>query len=362
MALKGGCLRSAVLAGLLLAGCEDPGRSDRSASTATAPDSKPGAAPAECRRADALPESAPLQIAVVPMGSTHEFWKAIRAGAERAAAELTNVAVTWKGPIREGDRESQINIVENFINARVHGIALAPTDNVALAGPVRQAAAAGISVVIMDSPLKDGAAEPCRDYAGVVATDNYAGGRRGGRRLGEVLGGRGRVAMLRCMVGFVSTAEREQGFLDAIREEFPDIQVVSSDQYGGATSEAAFARAESLLGRFPDLDGVFCPNESTTFGMLLALRDAGRAGRVRFVGFDSSEKLVGALAAREIDGLVLQDPVNIGYTSVRLLVDHLRGRAVPSRIDTGSTVATADNMNEPAVRARLQPGLGQEAH
>ncbi len=358
MMLHGGALRVAMLIGLVLPGCRDSGKRSLTAPATSAAGGASEAASAECLRQEALPESAPLQIAVVPMGSTHEFWKAIRAGAERAATELPGVSVIWKGPIREGDRESQLNIVENFINARVAGIALAPTDNVALAAPVREAARAGISVVIMDSPLKEHAAAPCVDFASVVATDNYAGGRRGGRRLGEVLGGRGRVAMLRCMVGFVSTAQREQGFLDVIREEFPDIQVVSSDQYGGATSEAAFARAESLLGRFPDLDGVFCPNESTTFGMLLALRDARRAGQVRFVGFDSSEKLVEALAAREIDGLVLQDPVNIGYTSVRTLVDHLRGRPVPARIDTGSTVATPDNMNEPVIQTLLRPEVG----
>ena len=118
-----------------------------------------------------------------------------------------------------------------------------------------------------------------------------------------------------------------------------------------------YAKAENLLNRFGQLDGVFCPNESTTFGMLLALRAADRADKIKFVGFDSSAKFIDALAGGELDGLVLQDPLNIGYTAVKTLVAYLRGETVQTRIDTGCVVATPANMNEPAIRTLLSPPI-----
>lgn len=344
---------------LLLCGCRDrtqpgggPGTPAMPATSAPTA-AQPADAPATCRR-NAVADPSELKIAVVPMGSTHEFWKSIHAGAVKAELELKGVQVIFKGPIKENDREGQANVVENFINAGVTGIALAPADNQALVKPVREAVRAGIGVVVMDSGLN---ADVCTDYASFVATDNYAGGRKGARRLAQMLKGKGKVIMLRCELGFASTAQREQGFLDAIAGEFPDIQVVSSDQRGGATATEAQNRADSLLQRFQDVDGIFCPNESTTFGMLRSLETAGRAGKVIFVGFDSSARTVEALASGHIHGLVVQDPINIGYTAVKTLVAYLRGEAVPSRIDTGSEVATPENMNEPRIRELLAPPI-----
>jgi ribose transport system substrate-binding protein len=318
-------------------------------------ESPAASAAGECQRKP-VANPAPLRIAVVPMGATHEFWKSIHAGAAKAELELPGVQVIWKAPLKEGDREAQINIVENFINAGVSGIVLAPTDNVALLKPVRTASQAGIGVVIADGDLNG---EVCQDYASVVATDSYVGGQKGARRLGRILDGKGNVLLLRCQVGFLSTMRREQGFLDVMAKEFPGIRIVSSDQYGGATAESAQNKAEGLLGRFSDLDGIFCPNESTTFGMLRALQASGRAGAVKFVGFDSSEKLIQALANRELNGLVLQDPLNMGYTAVKTLVAYLRGEKVRTRIDTGSEVATPENMNEPRIKELLSPPIGK---
>ncbi len=295
-----------------------------------------------------------LKIAVVPMGGTHQFFKAIHAGAARAELELQGVHVTWNAPLKEGDRETQMKIVENLIGAGVHGIVLAPNDNVALLKPVREAVKAGIGVVVIDGIL-NGAV--CDDFASNVATDSYVGGQKGARRLGRILGGKGDVVLLRCQVGFLSTMRREQGFLDVMAKEFPDIRIVSSDQYGGATAEEADKKAESLLSRFPALDGVFCPNESTTFGMLLALQRAGRAGKIKFVGFDSSEKLIDALRVGHLHGLVVQDPVNMGCTGVKTLAAYLRGEPVPTQIDTGSEVATPENMNDPRIEELLAPPI-----
>ncbi len=298
-------------------------------------------------------------IAVIPKGTTHVFWKSIHAGAVKAEQELKeaglDVEVIWKGPLKEDDRESQIRVVEDFVTLGVSGIVLAPLDDVALRMSVKDAVNNGIPVVIIDSGLKR------EDYTSFVATDNYIGGKKGGERLAETLGGKGKVIMLRYQEGSASTMNREQGFLDVLKEKYPEIEVVSSNQYGKATTESAYLASENLLSplRATDggltIDGIFCPNESTTFGMLRALEDSGLAGKVKYVGFDSSDRLVLAMRKGYIQGLVLQDPINMGYLGVKTMMAHLRGEKVEKRIDTGSAVATPENMDEPKMKNLLEP-------
>lgn len=296
------------------------------------------------------------RIAVIPKGTTHIFWKSIHAGAVKAEQEFQElgVEVIWIGPLKEDDRESQIKVVENFVRRGVSGIVLAPLDDTALCMPVRDAVNNRIPVVIIDSGLKG------EDYVSFVATDNYVGGRKGGEHLAKILGGKGKVIMLRYQEGSASTMKREKGFLDAL-EKYPEIEVVSSNQYGGATTESAYLASENLLAplRTPDggltIDGIFCPNESTAFAMLRALQDSGLAGKVKYVGFDSSERLVKGLETGEIHGLVLQDPINMGYLGVKTMVKHLQGEKVDKQIDTGSVVATPENMNDPKIRKLLEP-------
>ncbi|HXV60519.1 MAG TPA: substrate-binding domain-containing protein [Vicinamibacteria bacterium] len=296
-----------------------------------------------------------MVIAVIPKGTTHSFWKAIHAGAAKASRELS-VEVIWKGPAREDDREAQIAEVENFVSRGVSGIVLAPTDEKALRLPVANAVRSGIPVVIIDSDLDSD------DYVSFVATDNYEGGRLAGAHMVETLGGRGRVVMLRYMEGSASTMRREQGFLDIIAES-PGIELVSSNQYAGATAETAYQASENLLARFKSadgslsIDGIYCPNESSSFGMLRALQDAALAGRVTLIGFDASEQMVRALEEGSFEALVLQDPVNMAYLGVKTMVDHLRGEAVESRIDTGVTLITRENMNEPRMQELLRPDI-----
>lgn len=289
-----------------------------------------------------------VKIAVIPKGTTHDFWKSVHAGADKAAAEL-GVEVIWKGPPREDDREGQVRVIEDFIARRVSGIVLAPLDADALVNVVKEADQQGVPVVIIDSALNSNLPKS------FVATDNYEGGALAARHLGELLGGQGNVLVMRYAVGSASTEKREQGFLETLTKESPGITVVSSDQYAGATVADANRTAENLLVRFTDVDGVFCPNESTTVGMLLALQAGKRAGKVRFVGFDSSPRLVEALEAGDLHGLVLQDPFAMGELGVRTLVDVLRGTEVAVRKPTRLALATAENLDTDAIKGLLAP-------
>jgi ribose transport system substrate-binding protein len=299
-----------------------------------------------------------LTIAVIPKGTSHEFWKSIHAGAVKAQRELSTngaeVEIIWKGPLREDDREQQIQVVEGFTSQGVNGIVLAPLDSRALARPVEEAKSAGVPTVIIDSALES------QSIVSFVATDNRKGGMLGADRLGELLGGKGKVILLRYAEGSASTEEREAGFLQEMKQKFPNIQLISTDQYAGATRDTAKRASENLLNRFgDDVQGIFCPNESTTAGMLSALQDAGKAGKVMFVGFDTSQSFIDAMRARQLHGIVVQNPFNMGYLGVRTMLESLQGKPVEKRIDTGVTMITLDNLDGAETQALLHPPLDQ---
>jgi ribose transport system substrate-binding protein len=295
-----------------------------------------------------------LRIAVIPKGTTHDFWNAVLAGARRAAEEEGGVEVTWTGPEREGDRERQIQIVEDFVVKRASGIVLAPGDSRALVPVVERATAAGIPVVIIDSGIET------ERIVSFVATDNYQGGAIAAKRMGEILKGRGRVAVVKYMAGSASTTAREQGFMETLAKEFPQIEI-ADHRYGMDTVETALSAAEDVLTRHQDLDGMFACNESTARGALRALESQGRAERVKLIGFDSSEPLLEGLRAGRIDSLVVQNPFRMGYDGVRMVVARVRGRPVERRIDTGVELVTAANLDSPEIQQLINPGRAPRA-
>ena len=297
-----------------------------------------------------------FQIAVIPKGTTHEFWKSIHAGAVKAqrelAAEGIKVKLFWNGPLREDDRDQQIQVVENFTARNVDGIVLAPLDFQALVAPVVTAAQAGVPTVVIDSDLKSDR------YVSFVATDNVKGGQMAGERMAELLGGKGNVILLRYQVGSASTDARETGFIEAVKKH-PGLKLISSDQYAGATRELAYQASQNLLNRYgSQVNGVFCPNETSTIAMTKALRDLGLAGgKVKMLGFDAGSQSVADLKAGDVQALVVQAPVKMGYLGVKTLVAHLRKQKVEKRIDTGVTLVSRENMAEPEVAELLNPPL-----
>ena len=296
-------------------------------------------------------------VAVIPKGTTHEFWKSINAGAFKARNELAaqgiKVDVIWKGPLKEDDRDHQIQVVENFTSRRVDGIVLAPLDSQALVRPVNSAMRAKIPVVIFDSGLKSD------NYISFVATDNYKGGVLAAEHLGKLLDGKGNVILLRYAVGSASTEEREAGFYETLKKKFPGIKLLSSDQYAGPTRETAYQASQNLLNRFGrDVNGIFCPNEPPTIAMTKALRDIGKAGgKVKMVGFDAGSQSVADMKNGDVQGLVVQNPVYMGYKGVMTMVEHLQGKKVEKRIDTGVVLVTPENAEQPEIKELLYPPI-----
>lgn len=294
----------------------------------------------------------PLRIAVIPKGTSHEFWKSIHYGAEQAAGELGDVEIVWRGPVVESDTGSQIEVVKNMITMRVDGIVLAPNQKGGLVDPVQEAIAEDIPVVIFDSGLNEGP-----EIVSYVATDNFHGGVLAAERLAEAIGEEGNVILLRYLAGSESTEQREEGFLEGM-QQYPDINVVSSDQYAGDNATSAKQKVDQLLQvHGEDLDGIFAVCEPNANGTLEALRNAGLNKQVKFVAFDPSDALIEGLRDGSVAGIVLQDPVEMGYQAVTAVVESIRGKDVEPLITTGEYVATPENMDEPRIRELLEPKM-----
>jgi ribose transport system substrate-binding protein len=286
-----------------------------------------------------------FKVGLIPKGSTHTHWKTVQAGALKAAAE-DSVQLLWQGPQKEDDRQMQIQVVQNFISQGVDVLGIAPLDAQSMVPQVQSAIKRGIPVLIFDSALGSD------DYSSYIATNNRRGGELCAARLAEVMGGKGKVLVLRYAEGSASTLEREAGFLDKIKE-YPGIEIVSDNQYAGATMEKAFQVSQNLLNRFQQLDGIFCSNESATQGMLRALQNADKAAKVKFVGFDYNQTLIDAVKSGEVQGLAMQDPFKMGYETVKAAVALLKKQPVQKQIDTGVTMLTQETINSPEVQSLL---------
>jgi ribose transport system substrate-binding protein len=191
-------------------------------------------------------------------------------------------------------------------------------------------------------------------------TDNFKGGQMAADHLAGLLSGRGKILMLRYQVGSASTEAREAGFLDALKKH-PGLELVSADQYAGATRETAFQAAQNLMNRYgKDLSGVFCPCEPITITLTKALREIGQGGgRVKVVGFDAGTQSVADLKSGDVQALVVQNPMRMGYLGVKTVVARIRNQPVEAKVDTGITLVTATNQTDPEVQELLHPPLAK---
>ena len=297
-----------------------------------------------------------LKIAVVPKGKEAFFWKSVHAGANIGAVTSKDVEIIWKSPQTENDRAQQISIVEQCVKEGVSGIILSPLDYHALTGTVSKAMKKKIPVLIFDSALKGISG---KDFISFVGTDNRKAGNLAGENLTKLLKGKGKVVLMRYVEGQASTTKREEGFLEALVKE-KGIQLIMKDRYAGGTVDEVKKICMSLINQLREADGIFCPNETSTMGMLLALRDAHLTGKVKFIGFDMTIPLIEALKNGEISALVAQDPSRMGHQSVKTMVDYIRGKKISLMIDTGVYLVTRENLNDPEIQKLYSLSSGME--
>ena len=287
-------------------------------------------------------------IGVVPKGASHIFWQTVHAGAIKAAGEM-GFRVDWNAPPLEIDSSRQIEIVDAMINRHVDGIVLAPVDKQALVAVVERAAAKGIPVAIFDSAIDT------EKYISYIATDNTEAGRMAARRMGEILGGKGKVGIVGFMAGSASTMERESGFQDEIRTRYPGIELLPL-QFGMADRAKAMAVTENMLSAHDDLAGIFADNESSSAGAVQALKSRG-AKRVKLVAFDASDQLIAELREGVIDSIVVQNPFRMGYESTRAIGLKLNGRTPERKVDSGAALIRREDLDREETRQLLFPDI-----
>jgi ribose transport system substrate-binding protein len=289
------------------------------------------------------------RIAVIPKGTAHLFWQSVHAGAVAAGREF-HAEIMWDGPPNETDYSRQLEILDSMLNRHVEGVVVAAADKTILNGSLDRAAREKIPVVVFDSGVDS------TNYVSFVATNNFEAGKLGARKLGELLHGKGKAAMIQNAPGSASTMDREGGFKEALAKEFPGIQLVA-EQYSMSNRAKAMSAAENILTAHPDLDGIFASSEPSSVGTSQAVKSRGLQGKLRFVGFDSSDGLVEDLNAGVIDALVVQDPFKMGFEAVRAVTDKLAGKTPNKQIDLTAVVITKSDLDKPEIKALLHPDL-----
>lgn len=290
-----------------------------------------------------------ITIAVIPKGTAHVYWKSVEAGARQAEKDF-GITVRYKSSVQEDDRTGQITVLQEFISDGVNGIVLAPVDNVALAPVVQSATQQKIPVVIIDSPVNG---QVGKDYVCYVGTDNEAAGKMAGEELARLLNGKGKYLLLRYAEGSASTEQREKGFLEAMAEHPGMVPVMPKFLYAGTSVSEAQTTAMNLLDDIRNSDGIFCPNESTSVGMLNVLEQTRLAGKVHFVGFDASKTLIDGVRSGEIDALVAQNPTKMGYMGVKACLDFIHGIPQAPIQDSGCALITPQNLDTPDIQKIL---------
>ncbi len=294
------------------------------------------------------PESSAPVIGVVPKGANHIFWQTVHAGAIKAAQE-SGYQVEWHAPSLEIDANRQIEIVESMVTSKLKGIALAPVDRKAMVSAVERAAREGVPVSIFDSAIDTD------KRIAYVATNNVEGGRIAARRIGELLSGKGKVAIIGFMPGSGATMEREDGFQDEIRKKFPGMEIAAL-RYAKADRAKAMAETENVLTAHPNLAAVFADNESSSSGAVQASKSPN-ARSVKMVAFDVSDQLIQDCRDGWIDSLVVQNPFKMGYESTRAIIRQIKGEPVEATVDSGVRLVKREDIDTPALKELLFPDI-----
>jgi ribose transport system substrate-binding protein len=289
-----------------------------------------------------------ITIAVIPKGTSQSFWLAVKAGADDAA-RAANATVPWEGPTEETDVDGQIRIVQNAITRKVNAIVLAACDEKSLVSYIMQAQKQGIPVITIDSGLKPDVS------TALLATDNVKGGSVAADALSDALNGKGKVGLMPFIKGAESSNDREQGFKDGLKRH-PGLDLGNRIQYSNSDVALALDRCKSMVTANPDLAGLFAANQGGAEGCIQAIKQLGKAGKIKLVCYDASDAEIAALRDGTVEALIVQDPYRMGSEGVKTAMKAIGGEKIePHRIDTGVTKVTKANIDTPQIQALLNP-------
>ncbi len=331
----------------MLAGCAAPA-APAAAPAAEATEAAAAEAPAAeapAAEAPAADAAAKPYIPVISKGFQHQFWQAVKAGSEQAAADL-NVDITFQGPPSESDVAIQIEMLQAELAKNPAAICLAALDTKAVIPLLEEAQAKGIPVIGFDSGVDSDIP------VATATTDNIAAAALAADKMAELIGGAGKVAVLVHDQTSRTGIDRRDGFVNRIAETYPDIEIVNVD-YGAGDHLKSTDLAKAIIQANPDLKGYFGANEGSIIGVLNAVAELGKEGEIVVIGYDSGKQQIDAIRAGTQAGAVTQNPIGIGYKCVEAAVKTLNGETVDKIIDTGFFWYDATNIDSDEIKPLL---------
>lgn len=268
-----------------------------------------------------------MYIPVISKGFQHQFWQAVKQGAEKAAKEL-DVEITFEGPETETQVDKQIEMLQAALDKKPAAIAFAALDSKAATPLLEKAKASNIPVVGFDSGVDS------EIPVTTAATDNVAAAALAADKMAELIGGKGEVALIVHDQTSRTGIDRRDGFLNRIEEKYPEIKIVDT-QYGGGDHLKSTDLAKAIIQAHPDIKGFFGANEGSAIGVLNAVTELKKDGKIVIIGYDSGKPQLDAIRSGKMAGAITQDPIGIGYWAVKAAVQAKNGETVPKMIDTG---------------------------
>jgi ribose transport system substrate-binding protein len=284
-------------------------------------------------------------IPVISKGFQHQFWQAVKLGAEQAATEY-NVDITFEGPETEAMVDKQIEMLQTALDKNPAAICLAALDSKAAIPLLEKAKAANIPVVGFDSGVDSDIPVT------TAATDNIAAAGHAADKMAELIGGEGEVAVIVHDQTSRTGIDRRDGFLSQMEEKYPNITVVDV-QYGGGDHLKSTDLAKAIIQAHPNLKGFFGANEGSIIGVLNAVSELGKEGELVVIGYDSGQQQMDAVRSGVEAGAITQDPIGIGYKCVEAAVKAINGESLPTTIDTGFHWYDKTNIDDETIAALL---------
>jgi ribose transport system substrate-binding protein len=288
---------------------------------------------------------AKLYIPVISKGFQHQFWLAVKAGAEQAAKDL-DVTITFEGPENESMVDKQMDMLQVAIDKNPAAICFAAVDSKAAIPLLQQAKEKGIPVIGFDSGVDSDIP------LSTAATDNVAAAALAADKMVELIGGAGQVAIIAHDQTSRTGIDRVKGFTDRVAEKYPNVTIVAT-QYGGGDQLRSTDLAKAIIQGNPELKGFFGANEGSIIGVMNAVQEFGMKGKLVVIGYDSGQQQMEAIRSGLIAGAITQDPIGIGYKAVEAAVKAVKGETLPLFIDTGFHWYDSTNIDDPAIAALL---------
>lgn len=302
-----------------------------------------------CTQAPAQPAAGQAEgeiyIPVISKGFQHQFWQAVKMGAEKAAADY-KVKITFEGPESEAQVDKQVEMVQAALAKNPKALCLAALDSKALVPQLEKAKSMGIPVVGFDSGVESDIP------VATAATNNIAAAAYAADKMAEFIGGSGKVAVIVHDQTSRTGIDRRDGFVNRIKEKYPNIQIVDV-QYGGGDHQKSTDLAKAIIQANPDLKGFFGANEGSAVGVINAVRELNKAGQIVVIGYDAGKLQKQAVIDGVMVGAITQDPVGIGYKAVEAAVKAIKGEKVEKDIDTGFKWWDKSNMNSEEMKPLL---------